>query len=95
MSWSQGRNFTKLLGVSEVTLRDFLPVTFLFFSNSSSPMVLCPVNCPAEVHITVISVLRNVKISQVWGGWLTLSCPLDFSVIKRGFVDRYYQLPDR
>ena len=31
------------------------------------PMVLCPVDRPAEVHSTAISALRNEKIFEVGG----------------------------
>ena len=50
-----------------VALRDVLSVAFLF-SSSSSPMVLCPVDCAAEVHFPTIFVLRNGKLFEVGGG---------------------------
>ena len=40
-------------------------------------MVLCPVDCSAEVHFTTIFALRNGKIFEV-GGWLTPHSPLSF-----------------
>ena len=67
---SQGHNFTKFWGVSEVALRD-VSVCDVFFSSSSSPMVLCPVNCPAEVHFTTIFAPRNGKIFEVEGVGMT------------------------
>ena len=55
----QGRNFTEFLGVSEVTLQKLLVCDLLFFSTSSSPMVLGPVHCPAEIHCTTVFALRH------------------------------------
>ena len=47
----------------------FLVCNRLFLcSNGSSPMVLCPVNCPAEVHFTTIFALLNDKIFLRLGG---------------------------
>ena len=45
--------------------------------DSSSPMVLCPVNCHVEVRFTTIFALRNGKIFRV-RGWLTPHTPLSF-----------------
>ena len=52
---------------SEVPCEKFLPVTFLLFGNSSRPMVLGPVSCPAEMHCTTDFVLRNGKTFKVGG----------------------------
>ena len=62
----QGHGFTKFLwgGGSEVTLRNVY-VCDLFLSNSSSPRVLCPVNCPPQVHCTTILPPRDGKIFEV------------------------------
>ena len=57
----------------------FLSVTFSFpwFVSSGSPIVLCPVNFPAEVHFTTIFALPNGKISEV-GGCGSSSYPVKF-----------------
>ena len=44
---------------------NFLSVTFHFFIISSSPMVLCPADCPAEVHFTTILPAKR----QNFRGW--------------------------
>ena len=59
----QGRSSSKIGDVRDCSAR-FLYVTS-FFSNSNSPMVLCLVNCPAEVHFATIFALRNRKIFEV------------------------------
>ena len=62
----QGRNFNKFFGwwgVRGFPANIFCPCHFLF-SNSSSPMVLGPVSCPADVHCTTIFPLRNGKFSR-------------------------------
>ena len=50
-----------------------------FFSNSGSPMVLCPVNCLAEVHFTTIFALQNGKMLGVGGA--SSPYPLSFVMI--------------
>ena len=57
--------YTNFWGVAEVAQRIFL--SDAFFSNSSSPMVLCPVNCPPEVHCTTVFALLNGRFSRLGG----------------------------
>ena len=49
-------------GMSKVALRTPF-VCDVFSCNSSSPMVLGPVSCPAKVHGTTVFALRNVNLS--------------------------------
>ena len=51
-------------GVSEVGLRDFLSVNFI---NSSSPMVLCSVNCLQKYILPPFCPAKR-KIFEVGGG---------------------------
>ena len=70
MAPHQGHNFTRCLGGIRSCLCEtfFVCDIFVFFSgDSSSPMVLCPVDCPAEVQVTTIFALRNGKIFEVGG----------------------------
>ena len=53
------------LGVSEAALRDLFVFDLVFSGTCSSPMVLCPVKCPAEVHFTTTFALRNSTIFGV------------------------------
>ena len=58
-----GRNFTQFWGVRGLPCETFLSVAF-YFSGISSPVVLCPVDCSAEVHSTTIFALRSSKIFE-------------------------------
>ena len=85
-SCEQGRNLNKLLGDARGCPANIFCLLWPFyfcFSNISSPMVLSPVSCPAEVHCTTIFALRSGKFLR-WGGGmirspiLSLSFPLKF-----------------
>ena len=69
----QGCNFNKFLGVSDVARWIFF-VCDLCFSYISSPMVLGPVNFPAEVLCTTVFALRKGKFSRLEGD--SPPCPL-------------------
>ena len=68
---SQGLNFNECFRVSEVAQQKlFIRGLFPFFSKSSWPMVMVPVNSTVEIHCTTVFALRNGKLSR-WGEWLT------------------------
>ena len=72
----QGRNFTKFWGCQRFPCETF--ACDLFLSNSNSPMVICPVNCSAEVHFTTNLPCETAIFSTLEGGRLIPHTPLSF-----------------
>ena len=68
-AYDQGRNFANLGGVRGCPAKFFCLSPF-FLSDRSSPMVLCPVNCPEEVTSTTIFALKRQNF-RGWGRRLT------------------------
>ena len=67
-------------GCQRLPCETFLSVTLNLETvtlNVETPMVLCPVDCPGEVHYTTIVALRNGKIFKI-GGVTHPQNPLSF-----------------
>ena len=97
----QERNFTKFLGgvvprcLAGCHARLSLPVTFLILVTVVHPMVLCPVDCPAEIHLLTFLPCEMAKFPRL-GKFPTPIPPLSFvpgSIERPASIFRFVVMP--